>query len=557
MTEFKTWSQVAATNAQGSPDGWPEGMARSGVNDSGREMMASLRRYLDDPQWLNLYSEDGADYVVSKSTDAIVKLTPTSGVDSTASRYPVGSRIRTQDGSTTPEGFVTLTSYSNPDTFITVVYDDPTDVVQAGVNSIEIACVKDILQATAYSPIGVTLAQTPVEIPSIDLLGDGATLDQGAGNGFDADTVDGQHAQQIIDAAGVGRQSVGFNTSFQIFQRGTTIDNATANQVVHVNDNGLYCADRWLLLSGIGGTPVDDVVDITRETADVPVGFWSAIKLQGATVSGGAGNAERAGIFQIIEKRDCAHLIDNAAVSLSFWGQVNSVSAITGLRAFVLGWTGTEDTLSTSNDPISNWGAEGTVPTFKTSWNVLLDTGRLTGFSNTWLEHQKEGVDFSLVPNVNNIGILLYIDDSEWSLSDFAKFTGVQLENGATSNPYRHTEYTKDLSYCKRYFQKTHDDSQQPAANQGVAGSITATATNSSEVALSWDFATEMRVAPTINQYNPSADATTARNVTDGTNAALGGTQNLGTRGVSVVDNLGGTDKNDAMAIHFDADSEM
>ncbi len=561
MTEVEAWSQVASTNSDPSPDGWPEGMARSGVNDSGREMMGSLRRYYDDPQWLNLYSEDGAVYTVTKSTDLIIKLTPVSGTDSTISRYPVGARIRITDGATTLEGFVNATSYSNPDSFITIDFDAAAAVVQAGVNSVEIACVKDILGSAAYSPVGTTTAQEPPEIPSIDDLGDGATLDQGTGNGFDADTVDGKHYTEIIEDATVERAHVGFNSEFMIFQRGNTISNDATNQKVHINSNALYWADRWLGLSGIGATPVNDVVDITRDTVNIPVGFWSAIRLTGATVSGGAGNAERAGIFQILEKRDCAALIDNTSVSFSFQARVNPSSNIGGVRALVLGWAnpGTEDSMGSSRDPIANWGSEGAVPTFKTNWNLLLDTGRLTSVDEPWAEFVKEGVDFSLVAGVRNIGILLYIDDSEWTTGDYAVFTGVQLREGATASDYAHTPYGEELARCQRYFQKTQDEDEQPEANQGFAGAVHATANNARRTALNWDFASTMRTTPTINRYNPDVDATTAHNITNDTEAAVTGNEvvTLGTRSVSITDLYSASDANDTIAIHLDADAEL
>lgn len=39
------WSETAASNNSSPPDGWPEGMAPSGVNNSAREGMAALKRF--------------------------------------------------------------------------------------------------------------------------------------------------------------------------------------------------------------------------------------------------------------------------------------------------------------------------------------------------------------------------------------------------------------------------------------------------------------------------------------------------------------------------------
>lgn len=48
MSEVNTWSVTAASNNSAVPDGWPENMARSGVNNSARENMATIRRWQAD-----------------------------------------------------------------------------------------------------------------------------------------------------------------------------------------------------------------------------------------------------------------------------------------------------------------------------------------------------------------------------------------------------------------------------------------------------------------------------------------------------------------------------
>lgn len=48
MSEVSSWSTTAASNNSASPDGFPEAMAPSGVNDSARELMAAIKRWRDD-----------------------------------------------------------------------------------------------------------------------------------------------------------------------------------------------------------------------------------------------------------------------------------------------------------------------------------------------------------------------------------------------------------------------------------------------------------------------------------------------------------------------------
>src|SRR5574343_558915 len=48
MSEVQSWSGTAASNNSASPDGWPENMAPSGINNSARENMAAIRRLYGD-----------------------------------------------------------------------------------------------------------------------------------------------------------------------------------------------------------------------------------------------------------------------------------------------------------------------------------------------------------------------------------------------------------------------------------------------------------------------------------------------------------------------------
>ena len=48
MSEINTWDKTAGNNNSAAPDGWPENMAPSGVNDSARENMAAAARLYAD-----------------------------------------------------------------------------------------------------------------------------------------------------------------------------------------------------------------------------------------------------------------------------------------------------------------------------------------------------------------------------------------------------------------------------------------------------------------------------------------------------------------------------
>lgn len=76
--EVSTWDTTAANNNSAAPDGWPENMAPSGVNDSAREMMAAIARRVTDGAFTvlstgsaNAYSVTAAQTIASYSTGQV------------------------------------------------------------------------------------------------------------------------------------------------------------------------------------------------------------------------------------------------------------------------------------------------------------------------------------------------------------------------------------------------------------------------------------------------------------------------------------------------------
>lgn len=67
MSELNSWSTTAASNNTASPDGFPEAMAPSGVNDSAREVMAALARYRSDTDGVNASTGSANAYVLAAS----------------------------------------------------------------------------------------------------------------------------------------------------------------------------------------------------------------------------------------------------------------------------------------------------------------------------------------------------------------------------------------------------------------------------------------------------------------------------------------------------------
>jgi hypothetical protein len=52
-TALRNWSTTASDNNSAAPDGMPEGMPPSGVNDWGRKAMGEIRKWYEQAQWID------------------------------------------------------------------------------------------------------------------------------------------------------------------------------------------------------------------------------------------------------------------------------------------------------------------------------------------------------------------------------------------------------------------------------------------------------------------------------------------------------------------------
>jgi hypothetical protein len=121
MSKVKTWSTTAASNNAASPDGWPENMPPSGVNNSAREMMAEIREVWNDKEWFEIGSGSGTSDATRASTTSI-----TIAADVTSS-YHVGRRVKIYGANTgTIYGKIATSAYSAPNTTVSFTLDSGT-----------------------------------------------------------------------------------------------------------------------------------------------------------------------------------------------------------------------------------------------------------------------------------------------------------------------------------------------------------------------------------------------------------------------------------------------
>jgi len=115
VSAISTWSAVAADNNAASPNGFPEGMAPSAVNNSARETMAAVRSYYDSSEWR------AWGHTITYA--AASQFSTAAGDGDTTGIYHVGRRVHAY-GATTGDiyGTITVSSHSGSTT-VTVVWD--------------------------------------------------------------------------------------------------------------------------------------------------------------------------------------------------------------------------------------------------------------------------------------------------------------------------------------------------------------------------------------------------------------------------------------------------
>lgn len=111
MSLVKSWSTSAGSNNSVSPNGFPEGMAPSGVNDSAREVMASVRAFYEAIEFRDM-----------GHTPTYVSATSFTIATDVTAYYPANRPLKITDSSTL-YGIVSSSSYGAPNTTVNVTLD--------------------------------------------------------------------------------------------------------------------------------------------------------------------------------------------------------------------------------------------------------------------------------------------------------------------------------------------------------------------------------------------------------------------------------------------------
>jgi hypothetical protein len=344
---------------------------------------------------------------------------------------------------------------------------------------------------------GFTIGSAAIDETELEIL-DGATvtttelnlLDGGTsvgssitvadGDGFivnDGGTMKTIPATDLSTYAGGGGGAATYNGiingDFVVWQRGTSFTSGD-------NDDDTYTADRWVLVSA-----GDDIVDVTRQAGDSDTSMYS-IGLDVETTN------LKFGIVQIIENKNCGGLGDlpTATVSLSFKARVSDASKLDNVKAAVLSWSGTAD--SVTSDVVSAWATEGTDPTLNANWTYENTPANLN-VTTSWVRYKIENVSVDTA-GTNNVAVFIWSDVADTTAGHILYITDVQLEPGDTANDYRREHIGTTLTNCQRYYVPS---TLTPLTAYGATGVLFGMCA----------FPTEMKGTPTVSmQYNSTAN---------------------------------------------------
>lgn len=258
------------------------------------------------------------------------------------------------------------------------------------------------------------------------------------------------------------------NGSFSFAQRGTSITSAT----LFPNNNDAYALDRWYLLSD-----GNNIVNVTQSTTVPANGAKYAQALTVQTTN------KKFGFAQIIENINCQDLIGNT-VSLSFKAKVSATTNLSNIKAAVVSWSGTADTVT--SDIISAWNVAGTSPTLIAN-ATYENTPANLNVTTSYATYKIENIAIDTA-NTSNIIVFIWSDvTTTTATTDVLYVTDVQLEYGATATAFERRLVSTEQAFCFRYFQSL--------SKQGYIFLATADATSTSRCPIS--FVQLMRVAPT------------------------------------------------------------
>ncbi len=265
-------------------------------------------------------------------------------------------------------------------------------------------------------------------------VGEGVVIEEGLVSGIDNKIINGNFA--------ANQRAALFTASYT---DGTPI----------TNSDDTYLFDRWKLLSD--GNNIVDVHSYGRTMGSRDFGANSAPSwLPAETSFAMAMDIETAnkkfGQAQFIESMNCNDLRGRVC-TLSWKARVRTTQTSTSIKAAVIGWFGTSDTIT--SDIISAWNDEGTDPTLVANAEYLNEPFNILLNSTM----QTYTINVSIPDGIKNVIVFIWNDmsngDVGTTVGDFIFLSDVQLERGEFANPrFQNETYDITERKCHRYYYK-------------------------------------------------------------------------------------------------------
>ena len=263
-------------------------------------------------------------------------------------------------------------------------------------------------------------------------VGEGVVIEEGLVSGIDNKIINGNFA--------ANQRAALFTASYT---DGTPI----------TNSDDTYLFDRWKLLSD--GNNIVDVHSYGRTMGSRDFGgnsgpAWMPTETSFAMAMDVETANTKFGQAQFIESMNCNDLRGRVC-TLSWKARVRNSQTSTSIKAAVIGWFGTSDTIT--SDIISAWNDEGTDPTLVANAEYLNEPFNilLNGTMQTYT------INVSIPDGIKNVIVFIWNDMSNGDVGttagDFIFLSDVQLERGEFNNPrFQNETYDKTLRKCQRYY---------------------------------------------------------------------------------------------------------
>jgi hypothetical protein len=309
----------------------------------------------------------------------------------------------------------------------------------------------------------------------------------------------------------LGRRNMIINGAMNVAQRGTSFSGTSGG------DESQFVVDRWRYGHKTG------TVTLTQNGVSDLVGFQNSVKIQ-VTGTGTAATGNQDLFETKIEGQDLVSAgwgLSNAKdLTLSFYYKSNSTD--NRVAWFYSPERGRDLAVIFAASALNTWERI----TINIPADQAFDNNSNSGLYIRFILSAGSQFTSGLASTWGAIGNDRYggVANFHSSTSNYAEFTGAQLEVGDTATPFEHRTYAEELTLCQRYFFTPAPRSFQ----HGYIGPITSA---SSSVAISLiTYPVAMRSAPSLEITNPSDDTYRYRsnngsiNGNSNTNPAIGNT---------------------------------